>query len=112
MYSVFRTARFDKEMEKLFSKVEIEEVENLERKQLTLNPYVGDPLSYNFLREKKLKGKRVYFLVYDDLKAVLMVAVSDKKTQQATIDQIKNHLVDYYSIIKESLKQHGGFDPS
>ncbi|MEK6857067.1 MAG: hypothetical protein AABX39_00590 [Nanoarchaeota archaeon] len=109
MYSVFRTARFDKEVLKKFSKAEIEELETLERKQLTNNPYVGDPLSYRFFREKKLKGKRVYFLIYDDLKAVLMIAVSDKKNQQETINEIKSHLENYYNIIREAIKQHDGY---
>ncbi len=106
MYAIFHTAKFDRELNKEFSKVEIEEVETLETKQLINNPYVGDPINYRFFREKKLKGKRVYFLVYDDLKVVLMVAVSNKKTQQATIDEIKNHLEEYYGVIKDAIKRH------
>ncbi len=111
-YSIFRTARFDKELMKTFSKVEIEEIEEVEKKQLTVNPYIGDPLGYRFFREKKLKGKRIYFLIYDDMLAVLMVAISDKKTQQATIDEIKNHLKEYYSTIKNAIMQHGEYDRS
>ena len=42
MYKVFRTARFDKEFLKQFSKEEQKEVENFEKKQLVENPYVGD----------------------------------------------------------------------
>lgn len=110
MYSVFRTQKFDKELAKSLSKVEQEEVENFEKKQLANNPYVGDPLGYKFFREKKVGGKRIYYLIYDDLKAVLMIGISDKKTQQETIDQIKIHLSDYYSIIKEVIKRHGESD--
>jgi ribosome-binding protein aMBF1 (putative translation factor) len=55
-------------------------------------------------------GKRVYYLIYEELKAVLMIAVSDKKAQQQTIDEIKMHLKDYYTIIREAIRQHGGFD--
>ncbi len=106
MYKVFRTSRFDKELEKQLSKEEQKEVENFEKKQLTNYPYVGDPLSFRFFREKKVGGKRVYFLVYEDIKAVLMIAISDKKTQQATIDEVKNHLDNYYQIIKDAVKQH------
>ena len=40
------------------------------------------------LREKRLDGKRIYYLIFDDLKAVLMVAVSNKKAQQKVIDYI------------------------
>ncbi len=106
MYAIYRTARFDKELTKKFSKNEQKEVEKFEKKQLTNNPFIGDGLSFNFFREKRIGGKRVYFIVYEELKAVLMVAVSDKKTQQETIDEIKDHLSKYYEIIKEAIKQH------
>lgn len=38
-----------------------------------------------------------------------MVALSDKKTQQETIDQIKEKLDDYYEVVREAIKQHGEF---
>ena len=107
MFKVFRTNKFDRGLVKRFSKEEQRQVELFEKDQLRDNPYVGDPLGYKFFREKKVGGKRVYFLVYDDLKAVLMVGVSDKKTQQDTIDKIKEKLDDYYEVIKEAIKQHG-----
>ena|SRR3989344_6526092 len=110
MYTVFRTRKFDRELEKQFTKREQEEVENIERKQFSENPYVGDALGYPFFREKKVGGKRVYYLVYDDLKAVLMIAVSDKKTQQETINEIRLHLKEYYEVIKEAIKQHDESD--
>ena len=71
---------------------------------------MGDSLGYRFFREKRVGGKRVYYLVYEDLKAVLMVAISDKKTQQETIDEIKSRLQDYYIVIQEALRQHGESD--
>jgi len=57
MYAVFRTRKFDKEFAKQFSKKEQEEIEHFEKKQLTNNPYVGDPLSYRFFREKKINQR-------------------------------------------------------
>ena len=66
------------------------------------NPYVGDQLRYKCLREKRLKEKRIYYLVYDDLMAVLVVAVGGKKTQQETIDYIIN-CFDQYKIYLEQL---------
>ena len=110
MYAVFRTNKFDKEFSKRFSMEEQKEVENFERKQLTINPAVGDPLGYPFFREKKVGGKRVYYLIYDDLHAVLMVGISDKKTQQETIIEIKSRLKEYYEVIREAIRQHGEFD--
>lgn len=106
MYAVYRTEKFDKELLKRFSTEEQREVENFEKKQLTVNPYVGDPLSYPFFREKKLGGKRIYYLIYDDLKAVLMVKTSDKKDQQESIEEVKDRLKEFYELIKEIIKQH------
>lgn len=106
MYAIYRTNTFDKEYLKYLSKEQQKEVENFEKKQLIENPYVGDHLGYPFLREKKLSGKRVYYLIYDDLKAVLMVKISDKKTQQETINHIKIMLEEYSEIIKKAIKLH------
>lgn len=74
-------------------------------KKLSINPFVGDQLSYPFLREKRIKEKRVYFLIYEDLKLVLLVAVSGKKDQQATIDHIKNSLNEFRIIAENISKQ-------
>ena len=63
--------------------------------KLAINPFVGAPLGYRFLREKRIKEKRIYFLVYEDLKLVLLIAVSGKKDQQATIDHIKGNLDEF-----------------
>lgn len=70
---------------------------------------VGDPLKYPFFREKKVGGKRVYFLIYSDIRAVLMVGISDKKEQQETIDDIKGRLEEYHEVIKEAIRQHGEY---
>ena len=101
-YRVYTTGGFDEEVDKL-EKIEQERIDKLYPK-LKENPYVGDPIRFRFFREKRINGKRVYFLVFDDLKAVLFVAVSDKKTQQATIDSIRLHLNLYYEVVKEALK--------
>lgn len=63
--------------------------------QLKENPYVGDSIRYRFFREKRVKEKRVYYLVYDDLKIVLMVAIGGKKAQQETIDKIIGYFNEY-----------------
>ena len=94
---------------KQLSSAEQEAVANFEKKHLVFDPYVGDHLGYPFFREKKLSGKRVYFLIYDDVKIVLMVSVSDKKAQHDTIEEIKLHLKDYYALVKEVLTRHGGY---
>jgi len=89
-YTVYATESFDKEVAKL-SRDEQEIVQKIFLK-IKENPYLSDQLRYRHLREKRIREKRIYFLVYDDLLAVLLVAVGGKKDQQATI----NHIVDYF----------------
>lgn len=73
--------------------------------QLKENPFVGKPLSYPFLREKRIGGRRIYYLIYEDLGLVLLVATSEKKDQQETINHIKYQLYDYKKIAIEISKQ-------
>ena len=72
--------------------------------QLAQSPLTGKPLNYKFLREKKIKEKRVYYLVYEDLQLVLLVATSGKKDQQATINHIKRNL-DEFRKVRENLSK-------
>ena len=102
-FEVFRTPTFEKEFSKL-PKTERIAIEKFERK-LSENPYLGKPLGYVFFREKKLNGKRVYYLVYEGFIIVLMVAISDKKTQQGTIDEIRQKLDEYQNFVKETLRK-------
>ena len=74
-------------------------------KHLAENPHIGKPLGYPYLREKKIGGRRIYYLIYDDLKLVLLVAVSDKKNQQAAIDHIKGNLHEFKIIAEKIIKQ-------
>ena len=45
-----------------------------------------------FLREKKIKKWRIYYLIYDKYLVLYFINVSDKKLQQSTIDKIKSEL--------------------
>ncbi len=73
--------------------------------RLSENPHIGKPLGYPFLRESRVSGRRIYYLIYDDLKLILLVAVSGKKDQQATINHIKNQLKEYRKVAEEIAKQ-------
>lgn len=92
-YKVYVLEVFDKKMNKLspdyFSKIEKIFL------QLKENPYVGDSIRYKFFREKRIKEKRIYYLVYDDLNLVLVVAVGGKKSQKETIDKIADYFKEY-----------------
>ena len=86
-YKVYHSKRFDGDLGK-FDKDFHEQVDKIEN-QLMENPYLGDSLSLKWFREKRIREKRIYFLVYDDLKAVFMVAISGKKDQQRVINTIR-----------------------
>ena len=103
-YAVYTTENFDKELNKLES-VEKKRIQKI-YSQLRLNPYVGDQLRYKFLREKRIKEKRVYWLVFDDLSAVLFVAIGGKKTQQETIEYIIKDFELYRTYLKEKLMEY------
>jgi mRNA-degrading endonuclease RelE of RelBE toxin-antitoxin system len=92
-YRVYATETFKKEMENL----DLSDQGTIQKIAISLaeNPFSGDPLRYPFLREKRLREKRIYFLVYRDLSCVLLVAFGGKKDQQKTIDFIINALPKY-----------------
>ncbi len=73
--------------------------------KLKENPLLGDQLSYPFLRERRVKERRVYYLVYEDLKVVLLVAASGKKDQQTTINHIKDNLKEFRKAAEDISKQ-------
>lgn len=69
-----------------------------------MNPHVGKPLDYKWFREKRLDGYRMYYLIYENLKSVYIIALSDKKDQQKTINTIRLFLHKYKSEIETLLK--------
>lgn len=101
MVRVVSTKEFDT-MERLLSKEFQRQIENI-IKQLKQSWRVGDPLGYPFFREKKIDKYRIYFLVYEELDAVLLVTISDKKAQPETIGRIKSQLDFYKDVIRKNL---------
>ena len=96
MPKVFETNSFERDT-KTLSKAEQQQLESL-KDQLAEHFGIGKPLQYSFLREKRIGSKRIYFLVYEEQDAVLLVAISDKKAQQETIDKIVELLPEYKKI--------------
>ncbi len=92
-YAVYRTPIFNKKLAD-FSEAFNNQINRLED-QLVHNPYVGKPLGTRWLREKKLGKYRMYYLIYDDLKAVYIITLSAKKDQQKTIHTIRLFLDTY-----------------
>mgnify|MGYP001566597181 FL=1 len=85
-FSVFHSATFDKLLANFQNdfKIWLDKIED----QLVINPYVGDPIKFPWFREKKYRKYRVYYLIYEDLKAVYLVNISEKKDQQRIINTI------------------------
>ena len=59
----------------------------------------------SFFREKKFDSRLLYYLVYKDSFVILAIAISDKKAQQATINRILLHLVEYQHYIHDLLRK-------
>ena len=100
-YIIFTTEKFDNDFAKLDTDLQ-RQIEN-EIEQLETNPYVGKPLGYKFFREKKVKGYRFYYLIYEEYVVVFVVAISDKKEQQTMINQIKRFIPFYREEIKKKI---------
>ena len=104
-FRVFKTTGFDEQFEGLSSADKI----RVNKILLQLNEkgnLVGKPLSgLNFFREKKFGGMRLYYLVYENYFVILAVALSNKKAQQSTINQIIRDLAEYQRFVFETLKK-------
>ena len=102
MFRVFRSAWYDKKLEKLGTSYQRRA--SLFEQELKQQPYSGKPLGYRFFREKKFNGKRLLFLVYEEHHAVFMVTITDKKAQQHEIDLIKANLDVYKDVLEKMLQ--------
>lgn len=97
------------EFEKAFEKLDQGNKERIEAffkqfKDQGMN--VGKPLGgRKYFREKKFNGYRLYFLVFEELSAVLVVGISNKKTQQQVIDRILFNLPEYKEIVIQLLNE-------
>ena len=101
MFRVFRSEWYEKKLNKL-SPQEQERVIKFEQ-QLKQNHLQGKSLGYEFFREKKFNGKRLYFLVYSLHKVVFLITIGDKKSQQQVIEIIKSNLDIYKEQIERIL---------
>ena len=99
-YKVYHSSRFDKELSK-YDKTFQSRVDKIED-QLVSNPFAGDPIDVRWFREKRIDKYRIYFIIYNDIKAVFMVAISSKKNQQEVINTIRL-LFDFFKNEIENL---------
>jgi len=103
MFVVIGTETYLQQLKK-WPKADRESAEKLP-KHLAENPLAGKPLNYPYLREKRVSGRRIYYLIYPEFRVILLVAVSGKKDQQDTIDHIRMQLEEYKIIAERISKQ-------
>ena len=101
MFRAFRTLPYEEKLLSL-SSVEQQRIGLLEQ-HIKAFPITGKPLGYRFFREKRINDKRLLFLVYEELGAVLFVAVTNKETQQRDINYIKASLRQYHDFVLEKI---------
>lgn len=104
-YKVFRSISFQKELAKYDKNIQ-DRVDKIED-NLEYNPKYGNPLGTEWFRESRFENHRIYYLIYEELDAIYMVAISGKKDQQKTINTIRLFLEFFREeIIKIVRKDH------
>ena len=102
-YKVFRSAGFQEEIAKYDKNIQ-DRVDKIEDK-LMYNSKYGNPLGTEWFRESRFENYRVYYLIYEDLDAIYMVAISGKKDQQKTINTIKLFLEFFREEIEKLIRE-------
>ena len=102
-YKVYRSLAFQEEVSK-YDKSFQDRIDKIEDKLMS-NPKYGNPLGTKWFRETRFENYRIYYLIYGDLQAVYMVAISGKKDQQKTINTIKLFLDFFKEEIEKLIKQ-------
>ena len=100
-YKIYKTKEFENDFSRLDKSIKIQIDKEIE--QLEENPFRGKPLGYKFFREKKAGNYRFYYLIYEDLVVVFLIAISDKKDQQGTVNAIKSLIPNYKEEIRKRL---------
>ncbi len=103
-YKVFRSVSFQEELSKYDRNIQ-NRVDKIEGK-LMLNPEYGNPLGTRWFRESRFENYRIYYLVYDDLQAIYLVAISGKKDQQKTINTIRLFLEFFREEIQKLVEEN------
>lgn len=102
-YKVYRSESFQEEVSK-YDKIFQDRIDKIEDKFMFNSEY-GNPLGTKWLRETRFEGHRVYYLIYEDLQAIYMVAISGKKDQQKIINTIRLFLEFFREEIEQLVKE-------
>ena len=93
MNKVFETETFADELNRC-TQDELEWIDKI-RDQLKENFNIGKVLRYYWFREKKYKGRRLYFVTNTRTRKALLISIGSKKEQEETIKAILQNM-DYY----------------
>jgi len=105
IYELYETEEFKKKFEKEIP-INIQKNFRKQIKKLKYSPFgKGKPLGTKFLRELKIKGFRVYYLIYKNKLIVILVSASNKKNQKEVIKKLKEDR----ELIKEFIKNPNFF---
>lgn len=102
-YKVFRSVGFQEEITKYDKNIQ-ERVDKIEDKLMENSEY-GNPLGTKGFRESRFENYRIYYLIYEDLQAIYIVAISGKKDQQKTINTIKLFLEFFREEIEKIIRK-------
>jgi|SRR3989344_2880099 len=103
MFKVIATHTYLKEIEN-WPKPDKEAVDKT-AKNLAENPFIGEQMGYPFLREKGVRGNKIYYLIYKDLSFVFLVTATQKKDQKININHIREHLNEFRRVAEEISKK-------
>ncbi|MBS3175590.1 type II toxin-antitoxin system RelE/ParE family toxin [Candidatus Woesearchaeota archaeon] len=101
-FKIYHSFTFDRKLDKMQKDFK-DWLENIEA-QLETNPYVGDQIRFRWFREKKRGKYRIYYLIYEDIQAVYLVNLSEKKDQQSIINACLIFLDNFKEEIKNLIK--------
>ena len=98
MFKIFKTREFDSDYNQLTS-VGKKRVGKLFKKLQEQGDKLGKQLKVPFLREKRINGRRLLYLVYGSYQSILVLTIVSKKMQQRTINKILFDLSEYHDLI-------------
>lgn len=103
-YIIFTTPEYLEQLGRM-SPFEQHRIRQFQLQLIENGNLVGKPLGVHYIREKKFNGKRMYYLIYEEWHAILLVGFSDKKTQERTITQIKLDVEENREFVFRALKE-------
>lgn len=99
IYEIYATDSF----KKLFDTLDKDEQNWLDKIRGNLEEAItGKPLQFNWFREKKYLNKRLYYLIDELQKKILLVSFASKKDQQNEIDFIIKNKDKFFNLLRGS----------